>query len=151
MAIFIVCHRNGLYQAQSILIARQKITGDKQNWWSLRPKEYRDLVRTPYWEQIAGQIYYTYKDIETSLAQVDRRQRVDIHYADLCTHPQTQVEKVVRAVEGLGVRVDWQPDIIPTQFEFTDVQRLDDAEFQRLHQAVKRYFPTTNLTLQTPS
>ncbi len=139
-SVFVVCRREVLYQAQSILIARRKIAGDKQNWWSLRPKEYRDLIRSPVWEQIAGQIYYTYKDIETNLAQADRRRWLEVHYSDLCREPQAQVGKIVKVVERLGKRTDWKSDTIPDQFDSTDVQRVSDADFQKLREAVQRYF-----------
>ena len=139
-SMFVVCRRNILYQAQSILMARQTVTGDKQNWWSLRPKEYRNLIHLPYWEQIAGQIYYTYREIEMSLSNVEQRQWLNVHYSDLCKRPQEQVWKIVKALERLGKRIDWKPDAIPEEFESTDIQRIGDEDFQKLHGAIKKYF-----------
>ena len=139
-AIFVVCRRNILHQAESILIARQRLTGDKQNWWSLRPKEYRNLVDLPCWEQIIGQIHCSYEEIGNGLSKLDRRQWLEIHYSDLCKQPREQLLRILKAVGRMGGRVDCRLDVIPDKLESTDVQRISDDEFQNLREAAKRYF-----------
>jgi len=139
-AIFVVCRRNILHQAESILIARQRLTGDKQNWWSLRPKEYRNLVDLPFWEQIIGQIHYSHEEIGNGLSRLDRRQWLEIHYSDLCKQPRDQLLRILKAVERMGGRVDCRLDVISDRLESTDVQRISDEEFQNLREAAKRYF-----------
>lgn len=143
-AIFVVCRRNPLYQAQSILIARQKVLDNKESWWSLRPKAYPSLVDLPYWEQIVGQIYYTYQEIDASLAKIDQSQWLDINYADVCKQPHKQVEKIVIAVERLGGTVSWKPEVIPQSFESSDTQRLSNKEFQKLSCAIRKFFNLDN-------
>lgn len=139
-AIFVVCRRDILHQAESILIARQRLTGDKRNWWSLRPKEYPKLIVLPYWEQGVAQIYYTHKAIKKSLSRIGRRQWLEIHYSDLCKAPREQVPRIFKAVERMGGRADWRPNAIPNQFESTDVQRISNEDFQKIREAAKRYF-----------
>ena len=43
-SFFVLCRRHTLYNMQSLLLARQEIFGDKEYWWSLRPKEYFKLI-----------------------------------------------------------------------------------------------------------
>lgn len=140
--IFVVCRRSVLYQAQSILIARQTIHGDKEKWWSLRPKEYDYLKRLPYWQQIIGQIYYTYREIESGLAEIESSRRLDIHYSDLCANPRREVRRIIESVELVGgIDVDWDPERLPQAFESKDFQRINDVEFERLREACALFFP----------
>ena len=139
-SIFVLCRRQSVYNMQSLLLARSKILGDEAHWWSLRPKEYPDLLSASPYEQIAGQIYYTLKEIETSFSSLSPERFLHILYDDLCSQPRVEVNRVVEAVRHIGVEIDWNADIIPERFESTDVKRINDEEFQKLHKVAERYF-----------
>ena len=139
-SIFVLCHRQPVYNMQSLLLARRNILGDAGHWWSLRPKEYPDLLSASPYEQIAGQIYYTLKEIETSFSSLSPERFLHILYDDLCSQPREEVSRVVEAVNQMGVKVHWKPDLIPGQFESTDIKRISDEEFQKLHKVAKCYF-----------
>jgi len=139
-SIFVLCQRHALYNMQSLLMARKKVLGDSRAWFSLKPKEYLQLLsRTPY-EQVAGQIYFTLKDIETSAGALSPQRFVRVHYDDLCSQPRAEVGKIVEVVCQLGGNVDWEPTSIPERFQSTDVQRVSDEEFETLREATKRWF-----------
>ena len=144
-AIFVLCRRQPVYNMQSLLLARRKVVGDEGHWWSLRPKEYPDLLSTSPYEQIAGQIYYTLKEIEASFSSLAPEQFLHIRYGDLCSQPRMEVNRVVEAVSQMGVEVNWKPDLIPERFESTDVKRISDEEFQKLRKIAKRYFGADNV------
>ena len=139
-SIFLLCRRQPIYNMQSLLLARSKILGDEGHWWSLRPKEYPDLLSTSPYEQIAGQIYYTLKDIEVSFSSLSSERFLHILYENLCSQPRVEASRVIEAVSQMGVEVDWNPDLIPDRFESTDVKRISDGKFQNLHKVAKRYF-----------
>ncbi len=144
-SIFVLCRRQSVYNMQSLLLARSEILGDAGNWWSLRPKEYTELLSTSPYEQIAGQIYYTLKDIETSFCSLSSERFLHILYDDLYSQPRVEVNRVVEAVRQIGVEVDWKPDLIPERFESTDVKRISDEEFQKLRKVAERYFGANNI------
>ena len=55
---FVVMNRDPLYQAQSIFLARKSFFNDINGWFSLKPKEYFELIKLNPYDQIAGQIFY---------------------------------------------------------------------------------------------
>ena len=144
-SICVLCWRQPVHNMQSLLLARRKILGDEGHWWSLRPKEYPDLLSTSPYEQIAGQIYYTLKEIETSFSSLSPKRFLHILYDDLCCQPRVEVNRVVEAINQIGVEVDWKPDLIPERFESTDVKRISDEEFQKLRKVAERYFGADNI------
>ena len=139
-SIFVLCRRQPIYNMQSVLLARSKILGDEAHWWSLRPKEYPNLLSASSYEQIAGQIYYTLKEIETSFSSLSPERFLRILYDDLCSHPREEMSRVIEAVRHRGVEVDWKPDVIPERFESTDTKRISDEQFQKLRKVAERYF-----------
>lgn len=138
--VFVLCRRNPVYNMQSLLIGRTKVLGSKQCWFSLKPKEYPELLPLSPYEQIAGQVYYVLKDIEAAFSSLSSERFLQIRYEDLCSQPRAEVKKIVDAVGQLGAAIDWDPNVIPDHFEPTDVQRVSNEEFQRLREAAKRYF-----------
>lgn len=144
-SIFVLCRRHPIYNMQSLLLSRGKVLGDKQYWFSLRPKEYPELLSLSLYEQIAGQIYYTLKDIEASSSSLSPVRFLQVKYDDLCSQPRAEVSRVVEAVRQMGVEMNWSPDMIPERFESTDSQRVPDEEFQKLCEAAKRYFESDEI------
>ena len=141
-SIFLLCRRQPVYNMQSLLLARRKILGDEAHWWSLRPKEYPDLLSISPYEQIAGQIYYTLKEIETSFSSLSPERLLHVLYDDLCSQPREEMSRVIEAVRQIGVEVHWKPDVIPERFESTDTKRISDEEFQKLRLVAEHYFGT---------
>jgi hypothetical protein len=139
-SIFVLCYRHPLYNMQSLLLARAEVVGDKRCWWSLRPKEYPELVSLSPYEQVAAQVYYTLKEIEGAASSLPAGRFVRVGYDDLCVHPRATVNKVVEAVRVLGVEVDWEVALIPERFEPADVQRVSGEEFRKLQEAAEKYF-----------
>ena len=139
-SIFVLCRREPVYNMQSLLIARSKILGNESHWWSLRPKEYPHLLSTSPYEQIAGQIYYTLKEIETSFSTLSPERFLHILYDDLCSQPRVEVNRVVETVSQMGIELHWNADVIPERFESTDIKRISDEEFQKLRKVAQRYF-----------
>jgi hypothetical protein len=139
-AIFILCRRNLLYNMQSILMAREKVLGDKRHWFSLRPKEYPYLHSLSPYEQIAGQIYYALHEIETASMPLEPKRFIQVRYELMCSQPRTEVSKIIEAVERLGAKMTWDPLAIPEKFESTNIQHVSNEEFRRIRDAAERIF-----------
>lgn len=138
-AVFVVCKRSPLFQAQSLLMARQALLGSKERWWSLRPKEYPELLRLPYHEQVVAQIFYTLEDIESQLAELDSRRRLDVAYETFCADPRGQVEKIAAAAGVVSHQCRWGT-MLPEPFEIGNRQRLNAKNWTLLQTACTRYF-----------
>jgi len=138
-AVFVICQRDHIYIAQSLLLSRLKYHGRKDMWFSVKPKEYVQLKERPYPEQIAGQIYYTERRIQESLANIPSSRYIIVEYLDLCKDPAHELKRVQELVEQNGGRLISTGDT-PEPFEPTNIQRLDDEEFRRLSEALKLFY-----------
>lgn len=84
-AKFIFIRRNPISTAQSIINAREKNNIKKHEWWSIKPKNYKDLLALPENEMCMAQIYYLEKQIEQDLKLFPERNVFSIHYQELST------------------------------------------------------------------
>lgn len=87
-SIFTYIKREPIFNMQSLLLARQKYYGDRNVWWSVKPKEINKLTRMDSYNQIAGQVYFTNKAIEESLMEMPAGNKVEILYEDFCQSPE---------------------------------------------------------------
>lgn len=138
-AIFIHCHRDHVYAAQSLLLSRLKYYGNKERWLSVKPKEYRRLKERPYAEQIAGQIFYTLRRIDQVFASLDPSRYLNIDYETLCERPIEQLERVAHLVARTGYELLRRDFTLPALFS-TNKKVVDDDEFQRLEEACRQFF-----------
>jgi hypothetical protein len=139
-ALFVHCTRDVLYQGQSILSARERILGDRDGWWSLRPSEYEQLVGLPVWEQVIAQIYWTRMAVEVGLRDVPAARQREIRYEDVVADPRGVADDVLRWVAssggpGIGTSVR-----IPATLPSRNVWRLEASDLDRLRAAVAAYF-----------
>ncbi|MGC9357535.1 MAG: sulfotransferase family protein [Anaerolineae bacterium] len=134
-AVFIVCRRDPRYVAQSTLLSRLEYHGQKEQWFSIKPKEFPELKDLPYEKQIAGQIYYTEKRIDDSLRQLDNSRYIVVEYRDLCQSPEQQMERVWDLVAGAGYRLS-RSGFHPAAFENRNIRRIEAEEFQCLEMAL---------------
>jgi hypothetical protein len=139
-ALFIRCTRDVVYQAQSILIARERMLGDRAAWWSLRPAEYGRIVELPVCEQPVAQIYWTGKAIEAGLAGVPLARCLEVSYEELTSNPRSEADRILRWVESFGAPPSGMLDGIPGSLPSRNIQRLGDADLARIRRATGDYF-----------
>jgi len=138
-ALFIICQRNRLYIAQSLLLSRLKYHGRKDAWFSVKPKEFVQLKERPYPEQLAGQIYYTEKRIQESLAKISVDRYIIVNYTDMCKNPLHELERIQEFV-GKKCKHLVRTEFTPEPFRPMDIQRLEDEEFRQLKEALKLFY-----------
>ncbi len=92
--IFFYMKRDPLYVMQSIFLARQKYFGDVNNWWSVKPKEFNFLKDMDIYHQIAGQVYFTDKSIESNFDLIPEYNKLIIQYEDFCENPSIYFDKI---------------------------------------------------------
>lgn len=138
-AIFLICRREPIYVAQSTLLSRMKFHDRKDQWFSVKPQEYLWLKERPYPEQIAGQIFYTEKKIKESLGKIGPQRHLAIEYDELCNNP----ERAMKRIRDLLAQSRYdltRTGYSPKPFKCTDIQRVDDGEFERLQEACDLFY-----------
>jgi hypothetical protein len=137
---FLVCRRDPLDTAQSILNGRMKLYDDKTKWMGVPPKEIDQIKELPYWDQVAEQIYYTYRQIEADERRYGSDKFFDVHYEQLCKNPHAVLLQMERffSVHNIKLRTVGE---LPEQFPFSAEQQVDDRDYQLLRQAVVKLWP----------
>ncbi|TXT55795.1 MAG: hypothetical protein BAJATHORv1_30178 [Candidatus Thorarchaeota archaeon] len=135
---FVICTRDPLYQAQSILLGRKAFFGDYSGWFSLKPPEYYELVKKSPYEQVAGQVYYILKAIGNAIADLSATEYVIIDHSDLIGNPHAQIRSVLQ-LAGLSATEEIM-NRIPESFENRNRQTITDTEWEKLKSAVESWF-----------
>lgn len=110
-ALFLYIKRNPLDVVFSTHTSRIKLFGNENSWFGLKPVEFQKLKDYPLWEQIAGQVYYTQKNIEDQLINIPAASWLSVQYEDLvhdCNSVFEQIEVKLKALNSL-------PEIISDQ------------------------------------
>ncbi len=138
-AVFVVCRRQPLYVIQSTLLSRIRYHGQKDKWFSIKPREYTWLKDLPYPDQLAGQAFYTEQRITESLDEIDPMRYVVVEYENLCAAPEAELERIRCLVADAGRELA-HTGYKPRPFQCTNVQKVDDEEFERLAAACERFY-----------
>ncbi len=113
-AVYILVKRDPRAVASSLLNVRLDIYGSKETWWSIRPKEYEELTRLPYHEQLAYQVAYIYK---VNFKDIwNPAQLVAVQYEDLCKSPLATLKALQLQLESRGLGLEENNSDIPSQF-----------------------------------
>ena len=134
-AVFLVCLRDPLDTAQSILEGRMKGNGNKDEWWSAPPKEIDEIRHHPYWEQVVEQVYYIYKQIEEDAARYGKERFLYIPYRRLCDDTRGTLESMHQFFKESGVDVTVQ-GVAPESFPYSTGRKINEEEYARLQQKV---------------
>ena len=137
-AVFVLCRRQPVYNAQSLLLARRERMGDDRLWFSLRPQEYPRLCRLPPCDQVAGQVHYTLREIERALRTLPAERHVAVAYEDLTADPRAAMAKLSASLPLARTAGPWQVTQLPAAFPSANTRRVEVAEFQQLQDAWRR-------------
>lgn len=135
-ARFLVCRRDLVDVAQSLLKCRVRDHGDKETWWSVPPPEIDELRQAPYWEQVVGQAARIYEEIDRRRDGAEDR-FLDVAYEDVCDDPRGVLEEIAAFLAG-----DAKPrnDVeVPPSFERSTGVQVDEEDHERIVETVHRY------------
>lgn len=139
-AQFIFCRRNPLYAAQSLLVARKRVHGSTNKWFSVMPKEYPQLKLLSPVEQVVAQIYYIEKQIINDLNRLFPDSYLMIEYEDFCSRPEQELNRVIGFIERDGFKVQNRTGFEMGLIQFQNEKTIDDKTFDKLRYYVKEYF-----------
>ena len=104
-AYFLWIRRDLADSAYSDLKARRK-RGGPEVWNSATTKNYREIQKLPYWEQVVEQQYFYSKRISQDLSQLSPERYCQIWYEDLCTNPSGTVSHLQNFLIPKGFRMN---------------------------------------------
>jgi hypothetical protein len=128
-ARFIFMRRDPLFNAQSLLVARRKINGSENIWWSIQPEGYeKTLNREPEF-QVLWQILETEKKLETFFKS-DNLEPFHAQYETLCTNPELTIANIAGQM-NLNLRKTFDHDNHDT-IVGRNLVRLSNIQWDRL-------------------
>jgi hypothetical protein len=104
-AIFICIQRDEIDNMASLYNARVDFFNDCNKWYSFKPPEYAWLKDNDAYAQLAGQVYFTNKQIEQSLIDIPEGNKICISYETLCQKPRELYDEVLRKLDSCGHKV----------------------------------------------
>ncbi|MEZ4888843.1 MAG: sulfotransferase [Chitinophagales bacterium] len=131
-SIFIHIEREPLFNAQSLLMGREKYGNSREDWFSVKPKEYAWLKDKNVEEQIAGQMYYTHKRIEDCLKELSAKRKLTIPYEHFCEQPLQYLQEVESLLQLSGYSLQKREGDLPASLKNTNVLRLEKDVLKRL-------------------
>ena len=126
-AIFLHIRRNPVWNAQSLLLAREKYFQDRHCWYSFKPPEYCHLRFMEPLEQVCGQVAWT----EAAIEDLPDRRVVTTQYEDFCSAPKKVWEILTSRVMQMGVSIE-TAYAGPPRFDVREDARLLPSEIARM-------------------
>ena len=136
---FVWICRSPIDTALSLLRLRREFVGSVETWASFRPREYVWLKERPYWEQVAGQVYYLERSIMAEVHRAGGRNVLQVAYDDLCASPSGVLARVVALLRENGRAVDITAKP-PTSFEPQHFDADADVDARRVRDAVEALY-----------
>ena len=141
-ACFIVCRRKLTENALSILQSRINNLNDKNKWWSLPPKEVDTLLKRNYSEQVVGQVYYIYKQIEEDKKRFGETRFLEISYEIFCHDVQGTLNKIVDFLSQNQCAIK-NKGKVPNSFQTKKVEGIIREDRININSAIKLFFKDT--------
>ena len=114
-AVFIVMKRDPRSIASSLVSSRIAVNGRKEVWWSVRPREYEQLLNKPYHEQIAYQIISIYQAIYNDF-NAQSGTMIELFYEDLCENPMQSLTHLQYELENIHISLESKHLKLPEKF-----------------------------------
>lgn len=137
-AVFVYIKRDPVYNAQSLILAREKFFGSRNHWYSFKPPEYPALENQDPYKQVAGQVYFTNLAIEQGLSRIDGGNHLTVSYEEFCGNPGKTYE-IIReklALHGCKVTENYHG---PRQFVSTNDMRIERENFELIRKSYEEF------------
>ena len=138
-AIFIVCRRNYTENALSILKGRINNLREKDTWWSLPPKEVDELLNKDCADQVAGQVYHIYRQIDEDKKLFGEDRFLEVSYEDFCSDVHVTLNAIENFLSQDGCKLESRWDV-PNSFKSMHVDGIDPDDREKVTSAVHSFF-----------
>ncbi|MGB8983391.1 MAG: sulfotransferase [Anaerolineales bacterium] len=134
-AVFLVCERELVDTAQSILQGRIRNNGNKADWWSLPPKEIDQIRSHPYWQQVVEQVYYTYRQVDEDKKRFGEERFMSVSYHQLCMDTRGTLQSIYDFLKRRGINLQFRSEV-PGQFPFSTGRKVSEDDYALIQQRV---------------
>jgi len=131
-AKFIFIKRLPEYNAQSIYKARKKLS--PLEWWSVKPKNYQNLLNLSLAEQAVNQVYYIEKQIMEDLKSVNNNNIIKINYEDLIIDPKAIIALLKRFINTRS-----KGDLSDIKIQSENTIKIDQKDFDQIKNNCTRF------------
>ena len=100
---FLVMERDRLDVASSMLNGWREHVGNRDRWWSAKPRNYVQLQQLRLVERVCGQLFAIDQEIGRGKELLGAHRFLTIHYLDLCNDPQATMERIQSFAYSNGV------------------------------------------------
>jgi len=139
-AIFIKIRRNPLQIAQSILFARRELFGDSAAWFSVKPREYKEIENIDPIRQVCEQVYYLEKNIMDDLESMRHKSIFEVSYKEFCANPRKIISEFADFYYiHTGIKL-LERGKLPLKFDIRRNLKVSKEEYHALHWHIKRLF-----------
>jgi len=141
-ALFLIILRDPMQTATSLLRGRIEVLGDKDTWFSIKPRCYEHLRALPASGQIAGQLRGLWDDFASDIQAAGPARFAALDYGEFCASPRECLEGLRHFYLAHGAALEPR-NIVPDRFESS--RRVAGVEeqpcFQDLPEAIRQAFP----------
>lgn len=95
-ARIIFIRRNPVNTAKSIITARHIKNISENEWWSIKPPNYKDLIKLPEYQKVIAQIYFCEKQIKEDIMLFRNDNIVTIYYEELLKNPDNEITSIAK-------------------------------------------------------
>ena len=142
-SIFVHVNRHPLYVMQSLHTARIRYFGDISKWYGSKPQAYQELKNMDVYHQVAGQVYYTEKELKAQLEDIPGHRKLEISYEEFCHSPGSYFVKLIEKYARNGCTIA-SAYAGPEQFELKNTEKLHAKEIDK-YKAAYTYFSNQSL------
>ncbi len=132
-AKFIYIKREPIYVAQSLLVARKKVLGDMNAWFSVRPNGYEEAMRSL---SVAQQVVWQVREIDTRIIRDLERldpTHIIVHYEDLASQPEEVLDEISNNLHLKRKSTSFEE----SEISVTSKRQVSDFEWEDLKKAVQ--------------
>lgn len=125
--VLVDIRRHPFFQSQSLLLARRRYFGNDEQWYSVKPPEWRWLRELDPYHQVAGQVLYLRRHVDSALAIAGPERSVVMDYDVFCRAPNHLYAELGSRLSDLGYDLDSR-HAGPSQLENRDSVRVGPEE-----------------------
>jgi hypothetical protein len=132
-AFFVVVRRNPVDVAQSLLLAREAVQGDKRRKWGVRSYD-QETPSDPlgYVESVCRQVLEVERTLQEDLRTLDAARVIEVRYEEFCADPARQLERISGAVWGTPVDTSAARRELQLRPRPPGERRVTEAELERI-------------------
>ena len=111
----------------SILNARLSNYGDLNRWWSIRPKNIKDLLKLNPFDQVINQYYSSIEKIDEGLKSIPHDRKKIIHFKDLIQNPKSTLDNLFYFINPINQEFRFEKtEKDTTNFNDENMQIIED-------------------------